>query len=141
MAMTVHVDIVSAEASIFSGTAEMVFAPAVMGEVGIAPRHTQLLTHLKPGEVRVKIAGADEESFYVSGGILEVQPHVVTILSDTGLRAKDIDEAKALEAKERAEQALADRSADIDYAKAQAELAEAVAQLQTLQRLRKKLGR
>ena len=138
MAMTIHVDIVSAEAEIFSGPAEMVFAPAEMGEVGIAPRHAPLLTRLKAGEVRVK-NGDDEQYFYVSGGVLEVQPHIVTVLADTALRARDIDEAKALEAKQRAEQALADRKADFDYAKAQAELAEAVAQLRTLQNLRKKL--
>jgi F-type H+-transporting ATPase subunit epsilon len=138
MAMTMHLDIVSAEAEIFSGTVEMVFAPAVMGEVGITPRHTPLLTHLKPGEVRAKLAGGEEEAFYVSGGILEIQPHVVTVLSDTALRAHDIDEAAALEAKTRAEQALEDRKSDIDYAKAQAEFAEAAAQLQALQRLRKR---
>jgi F-type H+-transporting ATPase subunit epsilon len=140
MSLTIHVDIVSAESSIFSGTAEMVFAPAVMGEVGIAPRHSPLLSPLKPGEVRVKLPGGNEETFYVSGGLLEVQPHVVTILSDTGLRAHDLDEAKALEAKQQAEAALTDRSAEIDYARAQAELAEAVAQLQTIQRLRKRSG-
>ena len=139
MAMTLHVDIVSAEAEIFSGTAEMVFAPAVMGEVGIAPRHAPLLTRLKPGEVRIKVAGGEEHYFYVSGGILEVQPHVVTVLADTALRAKDIDESQALAAKQRAEQALSDRKADFDYAKAQVELAEAVAQLRTLQSLRKKI--
>ncbi|MHB8471312.1 MAG: F0F1 ATP synthase subunit epsilon [Gammaproteobacteria bacterium] len=139
MAMTLHVDIVSAEAEIFSGTAEMVFAPAVMGEVGIAPRHAPLLTRLKPGEVRIKAAGGEEHFFYVSGGILEVQPHVVTVLADTALRAKDIDESQALAAKQRAEQALSDRKADFDYAKAQVELAEAVAQLRTLQSLRKKI--
>ncbi|MFZ5589259.1 MAG: F0F1 ATP synthase subunit epsilon [Pseudomonadota bacterium] len=141
MAMTIHVDIVSAEAEIYSGPAEMVFAPASQGEVGILPRHTPLLTTLKAGEVRVKIPDGEEEAFYVSGGILEIQPHVVTVLSDTALRAKDIDEAAALEAKQRAEKAMQDRSADFDYAKAQAELAEAVAQLQAIQRLRKKLGR
>jgi F-type H+-transporting ATPase subunit epsilon len=139
MAMTLHVDIVSAEAEIFSGTAEMVFAPAVMGEVGIAPRHAPLLTRLKPGEVRIKAADGEEHFFYVSGGILEVQPHVVTVLADTALRAKDIDESQALAAKQRAEQALSDRKADFDYAKAQVELAEAVAQLRTLQDLRKKV--
>ncbi len=141
MAMTMHLDIVSAESEIFSGTVEMVFAPAVMGEVGITPRHTPLLTHLKPGEVRARLAGGEEEAFYVSGGILEIQPHVVTVLSDTALRAHDIDEAAALEAKTRAEQALQDRKSDIEYAKAQAELAEAAAQLQALQRLRKRSGR
>ncbi len=138
MAMTLHLDIVSAEAEIFSGQAEMVFAPASQGEVGILPRHTPLLTTLRPGEVRVKIPDAEEQVFYVSGGILEIQPHVVTILSDTALRAHDVDEAAALEAKQRAEQGMRDRKSDIDYAQAQAELAEAVAQLQTIQRLRKK---
>lgn len=141
MAMTMHVDIVSAEAEIFSGTATMVFAPAEMGELGIAPRHTQLLTRLKPGEVRVQDEKGEEQSFYVSGGILEVQPHVVTVLSDTALRAKDIDEAAALQAKEQAEKALADRQSDIDYAKAQLELAEAVAQLRAIKKIRDKSGR
>ncbi len=141
MAMTMHVDIVSAEAEIFSGTATMVFAPAEMGELGIAPRHTQLLTRLKPGEVRVVDEKGEEQSFYVSGGILEVQPHVVTVLSDTALRAKDLDEAAALQAKEQAEKLLADNQSDIDYAKAQLELAEAVAQLRTIQKIRDKSGR
>lgn len=141
MAMTVHVDIVSAEAEIFSGQAEMVFAPAVLGEVGIAPGHTPLLTRLGPGEVRLKLPEGREEAFYVSGGILEVQPRMVTVLSDTAIRAHDIDEEAALAAKQAAEQALADRSAEIDFAKAQAELAEAVAQLHTIQRLRRRAGR
>jgi len=141
MALTMRVEIVSAEAEVYSGLAEMVIAPALMGEVGILPRHSQFLTELKPGEVRVKLPGGEEESFYVSGGFLEVQPHMVTVLSDTGLRAKDLDEAKALEAKSTAERALADRTAKIDYAKAQAELAEAIAQLAAIQRLRKKLSR
>ncbi len=140
MAMTIHVDIVSAERAIFSGAAEMVFAPAVMGEVGIVPRHTPLLTFLKPGDVRVRMPGGEEETFYVSGGVLEVQPHVVTILSDIGVRARDLDEAKALEAKERAERILASTQADMEYAKAEAELAQAVAQLQAIRRLRKKVG-
>jgi len=138
MASTIHVDIVSAEAEIFSGEAEMVFAPAVEGEVGVAPRHTPLLTFLKPGEVRVRHPGGEEEAFYVSGGMLEIQPHVVTVLSDTAMRAHDLDEAAALEAKERAERMLVDRQADIDEAKARAELAQAAAQLQAIQRLRKK---
>ncbi len=137
MAMTIHVDIVSAETSIFSGTAEMVFAPAVMGDVGITPRHSPLLTFLKPGDVRVRLPGGEEEHFYVSGGILEVQPHLVTVLSDIGMRARDLDEAKALEAKQRAEKALDSTMADMEYAKAEAELAQAVAQLQAIQRLRK----
>jgi F-type H+-transporting ATPase subunit epsilon len=140
MAMTMHVNIVSAEAEIYSGTVEQVYAPAVMGEVGIYPRHTQLLTKLKPGEVRVIKEGGDEEFFFVSGGMLEVQPHVVTVLADTAVRAKDLDEAKALEAKKRAEQALSDRHGDMDYARAEAELAEAIAQLQAIQRMRRKYG-
>ncbi len=140
MAMTMHVNIVSAEQEIFSGTAEQVIAPAKMGEVGIYPRHTQLLTQLKPGEVRVVREGGEEEFYFVSGGMLEVQPHVVTVLADTALRARDLDEAKAMEAKAKAEQALEDRQSDVDYATAEAELAEAIAQLQTIQRLRKKLG-
>ena len=140
MAMTMHVNIVSAEQEIFSGTAEQVIAPAKMGEVGIYPRHTQLLTQLKAGEVRVVKQGGEEEFYFVSGGMLEVQPHVVTVLADTALRARDLDEAKVMEAKARAEQALEDRQSDVDYATAEAELAEAIAQLQTIQRLRKKLG-
>ncbi|MBP7711035.1 MAG: F0F1 ATP synthase subunit epsilon [Gammaproteobacteria bacterium] len=138
MAMTIRVEIVSAESEVFSGVAEMVIAPALMGDVGILPRHAQFLSELKPGEVRVKLPGGEEESFYVSGGFLEVQPHLVTVLSDTGLRAKDLDEAKALEAKATAERTLKDRTAKIDYAKAQAELAEAIAQLAAIRRLRKK---
>jgi F-type H+-transporting ATPase subunit epsilon len=140
MAMTMHVDIVSAEREIFSGTANMVFAPAEMGEVGIMPRHTPLLTRLKSGEVRVQRPEGQEDSFYVSGGLLEVQPHVVTVLADTAQRASDIDEAAALEAKQRAEEALRDQEGKIDYARAQAELAEAIAQLRAIERLRKKLG-
>lgn len=138
MAMTIHVDIVSAEAEIYSGTATMVFAPAEMGEVGIAPRHAPLLTRLKPGEVRVQGQDGKQEMFYVSGGMLEVQAHVVTVLADTAIRAHDLDEAQALEAKARAEKILADKSADIDYARAQAELAESVAQLAAIRKLREK---
>jgi F-type H+-transporting ATPase subunit epsilon len=138
MSMTLHIDIVSAEAEIFSGTATMVFAPAEMGEVGIAPRHTPLLTRLKPGEVRVQTQEGEELSFFVSGGMLEVQPHVVTVLADTAIRADDLDEAQALEARERAEKMLADKSADIDYAKAQAELAQSMAQLAAIRKLREK---
>ena len=140
MAMTMHVDIVSAEQEIFSGTAEMVLAPAVMGEVGIMPRHTQMLSPLKPGEVRVTKEGGEEEFFYVSGGIMEVQPHVVTVLSDTAVRASDLDEAAALEAKQQAEQAMKDREGEMDYAKAEAELAQAVAQLRMIQKVRKNLS-
>jgi len=139
--MTIHVDIVSAENEIYSGPAEMVFAPAAMGEVGILPRHAPLLTQLKPGEVRLKLPDGQEEFFYVSGGMLEVQPHIVTVLTDTALRAKDVDEAAALEAKQRAEQAIQDRASEFEYAKAQAELAEAVAQLQAIQKLRDRAGR
>lgn len=139
MAMTLHVDIVSAEAEIFSGTVTMVFAPAEMGEVGIAPRHAPLVTRLKPGEVRVQRQEGDELSFFVSGGLLEVQPHVVTVLADTAVRADDLDEAQAQEAKARAEKMLSDKSADIDYAKAQAELAQSIAQLAAIKKLREKM--
>jgi len=141
MAMTIRIDVVSAEAEIFSGAATMVFAPAEMGEVGIAPRHSPLLTRLKPGEVRVQMSSGEEQFFYISGGLLEVQPHVVTVLADTAIRAKDIDEAAAKEAKDRAEKAMKDKKSDFDYAKAQAEFAEAVAQLRTLQKLREKARR
>ena len=134
--MTMHIDIVSAEAEIFSGTVTMVYAPAEMGEVGIAPRHAPLLTRLKPGEVRVQTQEGEELSFFVSGGMLEVQPHVVTVLADTAIRAADLDEAQALEARERAEKMLADKSADLDYAKAQAELAQSMAQLAAIRKLR-----
>ncbi len=138
MANTIQVDIVSAEQAIFSGSAEMVFAPSVMGEVGIAPNHTALITVLKPGDVRVKLPDGKEEHFYVSGGVLEVQPHLVTVLSDIGLRARDLDEAKAMESKERAEKAMEGNMADMEYAKAEAELAQAVAQLRAIERLRKR---
>lgn len=137
MTMTIHVDIVSAEKEIYSGSAEMVFAPLVTGEVGILPQHAPLLARMKPGEVRVR-SGNEELSFYVSGGLLEVQPHVVTVLADTAQRAKDLDEAAAHQAKERAEEALRDRKADLDYAKAQAELAEAIAQLRAIKKLRER---
>lgn len=135
---TIKVDIVSAEEEIWSGEGTMVFAPAEMGEVGIAPQHTPLLTRLQPGEVRVQTEGGEEQFFYISGGMLEVQPHIVTILSDTALRAHDLDEAAALEAKRRAEQALEGRTTDIEFAKAKAELAQAAAQLRAIQKLRGK---
>ena len=138
MATTIKVDIVSAERELFSGEATMVFAPAVQGEVGIAPRHTPLLTPLTAGDVRVQTPDGDEEIIYVSGGMLEVQPHLVTILSDTAVRAEDIDEEAALRAKEQAERALADRQADIDEARARAELAQAAAQLAALRKLRRR---
>ncbi|MFP4079891.1 MAG: F0F1 ATP synthase subunit epsilon [Ectothiorhodospira sp.] len=138
MSMTFHVDIVSAEESIFSGTAHMLVAPAEHGEVGILPRHSQYVTLLKPGEVRLKISDSGEEqNIYISGGVLEVQPHVVTVLADTAIRAKDLDEAEALEAKRRAEDALANQKADFDYARAQSELAEAAARLRMIQKLRR----
>jgi len=137
MAMTVHVDIVSAEGAIHSGLAAMVYAPAEMGEVGIAPRHTALITRLKPGDVRVENENGEIEHFYVSGGMLEVQPQLVTVLADTAIRAHDLDEAAAVEAKRRAEDALAGKTAEFEYAKAQAELAEAVAQLRAIEKLRK----
>ena len=137
MAMSIHVDIVSAQEEIFSGTAEVVIVPLVTGEVGIYPRHTPLLAPIKSGEVRLK-NGDDEQHFYVSGGILEVQPHVVTILADTAIRAGDLDEAQAQAAKERAEKIMADKKTDVDYAKAQAELAEAMAQLSAIVKMRKR---
>jgi F-type H+-transporting ATPase subunit epsilon len=137
MAMTVHVDIVSAEGKMHEGQATMVFAPGKMGELGIAPRHSPLITQLKPGDVRVQTPDGDMQHFYVSGGTLEVQPDVVTVLADTAIRAENIDEAKALEAKRRAEDALAGQTAEFEYAKAQAELAEAIAQLRAIEKLRK----
>lgn len=138
MAMTIHVDIVSAEGAIHSGLAEMVYAPAVMGELGIAPRHTPLVTSLKPGEIRIDEGGGKEiKHYYISGGMLEVQPHLVTVLADTAIRAQDLDEAAALEAKKRAEEAMKNKSAEFEYARAQAELAEAAAQLRTIEKMRK----
>jgi len=139
MAMTMHLDIVSAEQEIFSGTVEVVIASAQMGEVGIHPRHTQLLTRLKPGEVRfVREGSSEEESIYVSGGILEVQPHMVTVLSDTAVRARDLDEAAALDAKKAAEEALQEQLSEEEVSAAQAKLAQAIAQLRVIQNLRKK---
>jgi len=138
--MPIHIDIVSAEREIYSGTAEMVFAPAVLGEVGIAPGHTPLLTQIGPGEVRLKFEDGSEEAFYVSGGVLEVQPKVVTILSDTAERAEDLDEAAVMKAKEAAESLLQNKEGSIDYAMARSELAETVAQLQTIQRMRRRAG-
>jgi F-type H+-transporting ATPase subunit epsilon len=138
MAMTVHVDVVSAEESIFSGLAEIVVVPGEMGELGIYPRHVALMTRIKPGTVRIKRPDqAQEELIYVSGGMLEVQPDVVTVLADTAIRGADLDEARALEAKQSAEEALKNRASDIDYAQAQAELAEAIAQLRAIQQVRK----
>ena len=138
MAMTMHVNIVSAVNEIYSGTAIQVFAPAEMGEVGVMPRHAPMLSTLKPGVVRVISQEGEELAFYVSGGILEIQPHVVTILSDTALRASDIDESLALEAKARAEAAMKDKSSEMDYARAKSELIEAVAQIEALKKIRRK---
>ena len=138
---TIHIDIVSAEREIFSGEVEMIFAPAILGEIGIAPGHTPLVTQLAPGEVRVKHADGNEEGFYVSGGMLEVQPKIVTVLSDTAVRAEDLDEAAVLKAKEEVDKQLHDRDANIDYATALAQTAEVAAQLQAIQRLRKRTGR
>ncbi|HXI67512.1 MAG TPA: F0F1 ATP synthase subunit epsilon [Steroidobacteraceae bacterium] len=136
-AATIHVDIVSAEGELFSGPAAAVFAAASQGDIGIYPRHAPLLTLLKPGEVRVQPPGGDEQHFFVGGGVLEVQPSKVTILADTALRAKDIDEAAALAAKQRAEDALRERPGHITQAEALAELARAAAQLKLIERLRK----
>ena len=141
MAIRVHVDVVSAEESIFSGEAEFAVFPGESGELGIYPQHTPLLTRIKPGTVRLKVPDQDDYVMvYVSGGMLEVQPNMITVLSDTAIRAADIDEAKALEAKRRAEEALKNRSAEMDYAMAESELAEAIAQLQTLEKLRRRSG-
>ena len=139
MVATVHIDVVSAEESIFSGEAEFVAAPAQMGEVGIYPHHAPMITSIKPGALRIKLADRNEEQLiYISGGILEVQPGVVTILADTAIRGHDLDEAQANAAKKAAEEAMKNRSSDVDYAKAQAELAEAIAQIQAIQKLRQK---
>jgi F-type H+-transporting ATPase subunit epsilon len=137
---TIQVDIVSAEGELFSGPAVAVFAPASQGDVGIYPRHAPLLSLLKPGEVRVQTPDGQEHHFFVGGGALEVQPTKVTVLADTALRAKDIDEAAALAAKQRAEEALRDKAGHITLAEAQAELARAIAQLKVLNRLRKLRG-
>lgn len=138
MANTIHVDIVSAEGQIFSGEASMVFVPGSQGELGIAPRHAPLLTTLKAGEVRVQSQGHEEQLFYVGGGALEVQPNLVTILADTAARARDLDEAAALAARQRAEDAMHEHADKVDIAEAQAELMRAVAQLRAIERLRKK---
>ena len=136
--MTIHVDVVSADQEVFSGLAEVVIVPAQMGEVGIYPRHAPMITRIKPGSVRIKIPNqAEDELIYVSGGMLEVQPSIVTILADTAIRGADLDEAKALEAKTLAEEAMKDKSSKIDYAKAQAELSESLAQIAAIERIRK----
>jgi len=139
MANTIHVDVVSAEEAIFSGEAEFVALPGEAGELGIYPKHTPLITRIRPGAVRIKVPGKSEEEFvFVAGGLLEVQPHTVTVLADTAIRGHDLDEAKANEAKKRAEELMQNRESKIDYAKAQAELAAAVAQLAAIQKLRAK---
>ncbi len=136
MAMTMHVDIVSAEKEIFSGTVEMLIASAEMGEVGILPGHSQMLCRLKAGQIHIKGMNGEEHLIYVSGGILEVQPHVVTILSDTAERAHDLDEVAVKAAKHRAEQLLAKRNGEFEYAKAESELAEAIAQIKIIEKMR-----
>lgn len=139
MAHTIQVNVVSAEESIFSGVAEFVALPGESGELGIYPMHTPLITRIKPGAVRIKVPNQAEEEFvFVAGGILEVQPNMVTVLADTAIRGNDLDEAKALEAKRIAEEVLVNHDARIDYAQAQAELASAIAQLSAIQRLRHK---
>jgi F-type H+-transporting ATPase subunit epsilon len=138
MADTIHVDIVSAEGELFSGEAVLVIAPGTLGELGIAPRHAPLLTTLKPGNVRVQVEGQDEQVFYVGGGALEVQPNRVTVLADTAARAKDLDEAQAEAAKQRAEELVRTRTDKREIAEAQVELLRAVAQLRAIERLRKK---
>lgn len=139
MASTIHVDVVSAEESIFSGEAEFVALPGEAGELGIYPKHTPLITRIRPGAVRIRVAGKSEEEFvFVAGGILEIQPDVVTVLADTAIRGADLDESKANEAKRSAEQALANAKSDIDLAKAQSELAVMAAQLAAIQKLRQK---
>jgi len=139
MANTIHVDVVSAEESIYSGEAEFVVLPGVVGELGIYPKHTPLLTQIKPGAVRIKVPNQEEETLvFVQGGFLEVQPNVVTVLADTAIRAHDLDEVKALEAKQRAEDAMRSKLSAEEIAKAQAELSAAAAQLQAIQRLRRK---
>ena len=133
-----HLDIVSAEEGIFSGNVKNIIASAIMGEVGIYPKHTPMITPLKPGEVKIITEENEEKLFFISGGVIEVQPDVVTVLADTAIRGKDLDEAKAIESKKRAEEALADKSDNIDAAKALAELAQAAAQLKMIDAIRKK---
>ena len=139
MANTIHVDVVSAEESIFSGEAEFVVLPGEAGELGIYPKHTPLITRIKPGSVRIKLPDQDaEELIFVNGGVLEVQPNIVTVLADTAVRGQDLDEAKATEAHKRALEALENRTSKLEYAKATAELAEAVAQLAAIRKLRQR---
>ena len=137
---TIQVEIVSAEQEIWSGQGTMVFAPGEVGELGIAPRHTPLITRLKSGEVRVQQESGEEQFFFITGGLLEVQPHVVTILSDTAIRADDLDQAAAEEAQKHAEEAMRDQTSAMEYAQAKAELANAVGQLRAIEKLRKLQG-
>ncbi|MGB0223252.1 MULTISPECIES: F0F1 ATP synthase subunit epsilon [unclassified Marinobacterium] len=141
MAMTVHCDIVSAEEEIFSGLIEFVSVRGSLGELGIYPGHTPLLSEIKPGPVELRKQGGEEDIFYVSGGFLEVQPHKITVLADTALRAGDLDEATAVEAQKHAEQAMADKQGEFEYSRAATQLAEAAAQLRTLDAIRRKLGK
>ena len=139
MANTIHIDVVSAEESIFSGEAEFVVLPGEAGELGIYPRHTPLITRIKPGSVRIKVPGqAEEELVFVAGGVLEIQPGIITVLADTAIRGHDLDEAKALEVQQRAQEAMQNRTSQMEYARAAAELAEAAAQLAAIRKLRKK---
>lgn len=133
---SIQVEIVSAEEQIWSGKGTMVFAPGIMGELGIAPRHTPLITQLKPGDVRVQTEEGKEEFFFVSGGLLEIQPDIVTVLSDTAIRANDLDEAKAIEAQKRAEEAMKDQNSEMDYARAKAELLQIAAQLRSIEKIK-----
>jgi len=141
MTSTIQCDVVSAEEEIYSGTVEMIIAPAVLGEMGIAPGHAPLLTQLVPGPVRLVLKGGREDIFYVSGGLMEIQPKLVTILADTALRAHDLDEAEAEKAKQKAKEMLANQKGEVDYSIATAHLAQAVAQIRTLQQIRKRLNR
>ena len=138
MSMSFHLDIVSASDSIFSGLATMVFAPAVDGEIGITPRHAPLLTTLKPGMVRIQADNKEEKNIFVSGGILEIQPNIVTILSDTAIRAQDLDEAAAMRAKEQAQSAIDNKQSDFEYAKAKTELIQAIAQIESIRKIKKR---
>lgn len=138
MGTVFHLDIVSAEDSIYSGPVEFITAPAIMGEVGVYPQHTPMLTRIKSGVVRIKAPLKEDEEIYVSGGMLEIQPDVVTILADTALRGKDLDESKALESKRLAEEAMKNKASEFEYARAQAELMEATAQLAAIKKLRKR---
>jgi F-type H+-transporting ATPase subunit epsilon len=141
MAMSVHCDIVSAEQAIFSGLVELLVAHGSLGDLGVGPGHAPLLTSLKPGPVRVKLQGGEEQIYYVSGGFLEVQSSTITVLADTAVRADDVDEAAAIEAQKAAEAALTNQAGEFDYGRAASQLAEAAAQLRTIQALRKKMGR